>query len=73
MRSVLMAMSLRRSKMKSHDFLLTPAVCMAADVRLKNRSKMMTVIQLIISVIVQHSGMMVIVTSILYLIVPYLF
>ena len=73
MRSVLMAMSLRHSKMKGHDLLLTPAVCMAAAVCLKNRSKMMTAIQLIISVIVQHSGMMVIVTSILYLIVPYLF
>ena len=73
MRSVLMGMSLKRSKIKGHDLLLTPAVCMAAAVCLKNRLKIMTAIQLIISVTVQHSGMMVIVTSILYLIVSYLF
>ena len=59
MRSVLMVMSLKRSRRKGQDLFMTPAVCTAAAICLKNRSKSMTALQLIISVIIQHSGLMV--------------
>eukprot|EP00794_Sanderia_malayensis_P012570 gene12570-13857_t len=57
-RSTLMAISWRRSKSKSTDLFFTPAVCMAAAVCLKNRSRCMTAVQLIISLMLQHSGFM---------------
>ena len=52
-------MSLKRSRRKGQDLFITPAVCTAASISLKNRSKSMTALQLIISVIMQHSGLMV--------------
>ena len=36
-----------------------PATCMAAAVLLKNRSRYMTAVQLLITIIIQHSGLMV--------------
>eukprot|EP00795_Rhopilema_esculentum_P010125 gene10125-18788_t len=57
-RSVLMTMCWRSSKRKEDDLFLTPAVGMAAAVCLKNRSKRMTAVQLIISTMMQHSGFM---------------
>ena len=37
----------------------SPAVCMAASICLKNRCAAMTAMQLLVTIILQHSGMMV--------------
>ena len=58
-RSLLVTMCHRRSKRKEDDFFISPAVCMAAAVCLKNRSKRMIALQLIISIMLQHSGFVV--------------
>ncbi len=55
MRAALMAMSRRRSKGRE-DLFFMPAVGMAAAVCLKNRSNYMTAVQLILSLMMQHSG-----------------
>ncbi len=59
MKSALMAMSWRRSKKKEDDPFFTPAVCMAAAVCFKNRSRRMTAVQLILTLMMKHSGYMV--------------
>ncbi len=59
MRSALMAMSWRRSKLKDYDVFHAPSICMSAAVCLKNRSTRMTAMQLIISLMLQHSGFVV--------------
>eukprot|EP00794_Sanderia_malayensis_P001821 gene1821-2045_t len=58
MRSALMAISRRRSKKKDDDLFFTPAVCMAAAVCLKNRSRRLTAVQLILTLMMRHSGFM---------------
>lgn len=58
-RSILVTMCHRRSKHKENDLFISPAVCMAAAVCLKNRSNRMIALQLIISIMLQHSGFMV--------------
>ena len=57
MRLALMTMSWRRNKNK--DLFFTPSVCMAAAVCLKNRSRGMIALQLILTLMMQHSGFMV--------------
>ncbi len=59
MRSALMAMSRRKSKRRDDDLFFMPVVGMAAAVCLKNRSRHMTVVQLLLSLMMQHSGFMV--------------
>ncbi len=56
---VLMTMCWRNNKRKEEDLFFTPAVCMAAAVCLKNRSRRMTAVQLILSLMMQHSGFIV--------------
>ena len=58
-RSVLLAASVRRNKEKSSDHFWMPAVCMASAICLKNRSVYMTAIQLLNTIFIQHSGLMV--------------
>eukprot|EP00112_Aurelia_sp_Birch-Aquarium-sp1_P007098 Seg1775.4 transcript_id=Seg1775.4/GoldUCD/mRNA.D3Y31 product="hypothetical protein" protein_id=Seg1775.4/GoldUCD/D3Y31 len=57
--AVLMTMCWWNSKRKEEDLFFTPAVCMAAAVCLKNRSRRMTAVHLIMSLMMQHSGFMV--------------
>ena len=59
LRTVLRAASLCQSKVKDSDLYWLPATSMAAAVCLKNRSPYMTAVQLIITIILQHSGLMV--------------
>ena len=59
LRMVLRAASLRQSKKMESDLFLLPATCMAASICLKNRSPHMTALQLLVTIILQHSGMMV--------------
>ena len=58
-RSVLLAASVRRNKEKSSDHFWMPAVCMASAICLKNRSVYMTAMQLLNTIFIQHSGLMV--------------
>ena len=57
MRLALMTMSWRRNKNK--DLFFTPSVCMAAAVCLKNRSRGMIALRLILTLMMQQSGFMV--------------
>ena len=59
LRMVLRAASLRQSKKMESDLFLLPETCMAASICLKNRSPHMTALQLLVTIILQHSGMMV--------------
>ena len=55
--SVLWTASLRKSKRDGEDPFWKPSVCMAAATLLKNRSPCMTLLQLINTIIIYHSGM----------------
>ena len=57
--AVLWTASLRKSKRADEDPFWNPSVCMAAAVLLKNRSPCMTVLQLINTIIIYHSGIMI--------------
>lgn len=57
--SILQAASLKRNKDPLDDRYLLQTTSMAAAVCLKNRCAQMTVVQLLISIIIQHSGIMV--------------
>ena len=57
--AVLWTASLRKSKRADEDPFWKPSVCMAAAVLLKNRSPCMTLLQLINTIIIYHSGIMV--------------
>ena len=59
LRSVLMSASVRKTKTRRTDLYWMPAVSMAAAICLKNRSPCMTVFQLLNSLFVQHSGLMI--------------
>lgn len=59
LRSVLMSASVRKTKIKRSDLYWMPAICMAAAICLKNRSPQMTALQLLNSLFIQHSGLMV--------------
>lgn len=61
LRSVLMSASVRKTKTNTQrsDLYWMPAICMAAAVCVKNRSPCMTVLQLLNSLFIQHSGLMV--------------
>jgi hypothetical protein len=58
-RSVLLAASVRKNKKKNSDPFWMPAVCMASAICLKNRSAYMTAMQLLNTIFIQHSGLMV--------------
>ena len=59
LRSVLRAASIRKSNLERSNLYWMPAVCMASSICLKNRSPYMTVVQLLNSLFIQHSGLMV--------------
>ena len=59
LRSVLMAASIRKSSLERSNLYWMPAVCMASSICLKNRSPHMTVVQLLNTIFIQHSGLMV--------------
>lgn len=56
--SVLLTASVRRRR-NTEDLFWIPAVCMAAAVCLKNRCPSMTAVQLLNTIFIQHSGLMV--------------
>eukprot|EP00794_Sanderia_malayensis_P000968 gene968-282_t len=56
--AVLKAATLKRQNDPSKDMHWLQATCMAASVCLKNRNTKMTAVQLIITIVVQHSGFM---------------
>jgi len=57
--AVLWTASLRKSKRAGEDPFWKPSVCMAAATLLKNRSPCMTLLQLMNTIIIYHSGIMV--------------
>ena len=57
--SVLLTASVRRRRSSASDLYWIPAVCMAASVCLKNRCPQLTAIQLLNTLFIQHSGLMV--------------
>eukprot|EP00112_Aurelia_sp_Birch-Aquarium-sp1_P015733 Seg3510.1 transcript_id=Seg3510.1/GoldUCD/mRNA.D3Y31 product="hypothetical protein" protein_id=Seg3510.1/GoldUCD/D3Y31 len=59
LKAVLKVASVPRSKEDADESKWLPATTMAAAVLLKNRSSYMTAVQLLITVIIQHSGLMV--------------
>ncbi len=59
LRSVMMVACFRKSKLDRNQLYLMPAVTMALSICLKNRSPYMTVIQLLNSLFIQHSALMV--------------
>ena len=59
LKAVLKAASVPKSKEDADESKWLPATTMAAAVLLKNRSPYMTAVQLLITVIIQHSGLMV--------------
>ena len=59
LRSVVMAASIRRSSSERSNLYWMPTVCMASFICLKNRSPHMTVVQLLNTIFIQHSGLMV--------------
>ena len=59
LRSVLMAASICKSSLERSYLYWMPAVCMASSICLKNRSPHMTVVQLLNTIFIQHSGLMV--------------
>ena len=59
LRSVLMAASIRKSSIERSNLYWMPAVCMASSICLKKRSPHMTVVQLLNTIFIQHSGLMV--------------
>lgn len=59
LRSVLMAASIRKSTLERTQLYWMPAVCMASSICMKNRSPYMTVVQLLNTIFIQHSGLMV--------------
>ena len=59
LRSVLMAASIRKSSLIRWNLYWMAAVCMASSICLKNRSPYLTTVQLLNTIFIQHSGLMV--------------
>ncbi len=59
LRSVMMVVCFRKSKLDRNQLYLMPAVSMALSICLKNRSPYMTVIQLLNSLFIQYSALIV--------------
>ena len=59
LRSVLMVACFRNSKVQRNNLYWMPAVCMASAICLKNRSPYLTTMQLVNTIFIQHSGLMV--------------
>ena len=58
-RSVLMVACFRNSNVQRNNLYWMPAVCMASATCLKNRSPYLTTLQLVNTIFIQHSGLMV--------------
>ena len=64
--AVLKTASLRKSKREKHDAFWLPSVCMSAAVLLKNRSPYMNLLQLMNTITIYHSGIIVSIKACLY-------